>query len=392
MTKIVLVDDENIVINSLKKYISTQLSGYEIIGTFSNGADALAFLESNPADIIISDILMPQMDGLELAQQVSQLMPGAVMIILSGFSDFQYAQQAIRYNVFTYLLKPLDYRELDSVLRHAAATAVNRKATLRTHLFADDQAVQFFCDLLFGTISSAQELRRRYDSLGLPFSLEQTSGYLLKLSFDCSAERVMSNISGIMQTLSRSMESGNLFFVRHAERDLFFIALKCGAHPLGKAAQISKMVEQDHHFPCEVEIYRKFSCLKEFVCNENTFTPDDHKQNPNAQLVKKAIAYIESHYSEDISRESVATLLYLSPSHFSSLFKQETGRTFKEFLTNVRMQAAMELLSTQMSINEIAQQVGYLNRNRFIVNFKEFTSYTPTEYRKQVLSMKGEYS
>lgn len=52
----------------------------------------------------------------------------------------------------------------------------------------------------------------------------------------------------------------------------------------------------------------------------------------------------------------------------------------------------MELLRTQMSINEIAQQVGYLNRNRFIVNFKDFTSYTPTEYRKQVLSMKGEYS
>lgn len=392
MTKIVLVDDESIVINSLKKYISTQLSGYEIIGAFSNGADALAFLEDNPADIIISDILMPQMDGLELAQKISQLMPQCVMIILSGFSDFQYAQQAIRYNVFNYLVKPLDYRELDNVLSHAAATAVNRKATLRTHLFADDQTVQFFCDLLFGTISSQQELRRRYDSLGFPFSLEHTSGYLLKLSFVCSPERVMSNISGIMQTLSHSLGNENLFFVRHAEKDLFFIVLKCETQPLGKAEQPSKMVERDFHFPCEIEIYRKFSCLKEFVCNENTSTPDDNKQNPNAQLVKKAIAYIESHYSEDISRESVATLLYLSASHFSALFKQETGCTFKEFLTNVRMQAAIELLSTQMSINEIAQQVGYQNRNRFIVNFKDFTSYTPTEYRKQVLSMKGEYS
>lgn len=392
MIKIVLVDDETIVLKSLTKYISTQLPEYEIIGTFSNGADALEFLESNSADIIISDILMPQMDGLELAQNISERMPQCVMIILSGFSDFQYAQQAIRYNVFTYLLKPLDYRELDSVLSQAASTAIKRKAAMRTHLFADNQTVQFFCDLLFGVISSSPELRRRYDALSFPFPLDDTNGYLLRLRFDYPAERVISNIAAIMQVLSNSLGSKDLFYVRHAEREIFFIILRCGILSPGSSEHISKTLEKDCHLSGNIDIYRNFSSLKEFVCNDNTFTLVDHNDSSNAQLIRKAVSYIESHYSEDITRESVATLLYLSPSHFSSLFKQETGCTFKEFLTNIRMQAAMELLSTQMSINEIAQQVGYLNRNRFIVNFKDFTSYTPTEYRKQVLSMKGEYS
>lgn len=392
MTSVVIVVDESIVIHSLSKYIYTQLSDYEILGTFSNGADALCYLQSHPADIVISDILMPQMDGLELAKQISELMPQCVTIILSGFSEFQYAQQAIQYNVFTYLLKPLDYRELKNVLEQATAVAAARKSARCVRHFAADPVTQFFCDVLFDAVSSPQELRRRYDALGFCVPFEKACGYLLKVTPDCPAESIVSMIPDTLGVLRRCLETDGIYYVRHTERDLFFIVLGCASLSSGQTAHASSMLTEANRLSCNAEVYRKFASLMEFVSNDNSPNPPKHEETPNSQLIQKAIHYVETHFADDLSRESVAARLYLSPSHFSSLFKQETGCTFKEYLTNVRMQAAIKFLGTQMSVNDIARQVGYLNRNRFIVNFKDYTSYTPTEYRKQVLSMKEEDS
>lgn len=391
MTKIVLVDDESLVTVSLKTYISTQLSDYEIIGTFTNGYEALEFLEGHPADIVVADIRMPQMDGLELSRILSERMPQCVVIILSGFNEFEYAQKAIQYNVFTYILKPLDYRELGQVLGNAAIASARRKAASYATQLTGNSVGQFFRDLLFGSISSQKELSRRFRSLDFPFSLEDSCGYLLKLSVKRSTSMIMPMFSGVMDTLRLALKDSSVYYVRHTEHDFFLAVLLDSSPSQSKVDHISTLLAQHDNLSCEVKMYRRFSSLKEFVCIENSISNrTDAEISPNNQLIKKALAYIQQHYAQDLSRETVATALYLSPSHFSFLFKQETGCTFKDYLTNVRMQVAIELLSTPASINDIAERVGYPNRNRFIINFKNYTSYTPTEYRKQVLSMEDE--
>ncbi len=103
------------------------------------------------------------------------------------------------------------------------------------------------------------------------------------------------------------------------------------------------------------------------------------------QSIETAQAYIQAHYAEDITRDHVAAKVFMSGAHFSRCFKLVTKISFKNYLTEVRIQKAIELLGTNLRVHEIARQVGYANPHRFNINFKNYTSYSPTEYRIQVL-------
>lgn len=98
--------------------------------------------------------------------------------------------------------------------------------------------------------------------------------------------------------------------------------------------------------------------------------------------ILSAIEYIQNNYWRPLTRESVATACYLSPNYFSTQFRREVGVCFREYLIDLRMKKAAELLRTGMPINDVALQVGYHNRNRFIVNFRQKMGCTPSEYRK----------
>jgi len=106
MYKVLLVDDERIIVEGISRTVDWQAHNTELIGTARNGIDALQFIEANTPDIVISDIKMPGMDGLALVERLSQQYPHIAVILLSGFSEFDYAQKAMHYGVKHYLLKP----------------------------------------------------------------------------------------------------------------------------------------------------------------------------------------------------------------------------------------------------------------------------------------------
>lgn len=121
MLRVLLVDDEPFIVQGLTVLIDWNEEGYEIAGTAANGEEALEFLKENEIDIIIADIKMPVMTGLELLETLrEEKISDAYFIILSGYSDFNYAQQAIRYKCMDYMLKPVQREELIGVLRKAA--------------------------------------------------------------------------------------------------------------------------------------------------------------------------------------------------------------------------------------------------------------------------------
>ncbi|MBB6730239.1 response regulator [Cohnella zeiphila] len=116
MYKAILVDDEPVVREGLKKTIAWNEHGFELIGDYENGREAWeAACELKP-DLIVSDICMPFMDGLELAGLVATTYPYMKMIILTGYDQFEYAQQAIRLKVRDFVLKPITAREMRELL------------------------------------------------------------------------------------------------------------------------------------------------------------------------------------------------------------------------------------------------------------------------------------
>lgn len=116
MYKVLLVDDEPFIIDGLKQIIDWEEYGMEICGTAANGLEASHRLETNPADILITDIRMPKMNGLELIRHLKSRNSATRFIILSGYDDFEYLKESIQLGIENYLLKPVNQEELLATL------------------------------------------------------------------------------------------------------------------------------------------------------------------------------------------------------------------------------------------------------------------------------------
>lgn len=120
--KVLLADDENDVLAVIRRKIDWSALGLEEPMEASNGVEALELAEKVQPDIVMTDIKMPYMDGLELARQLRSLYPDIRIIILSGFDEFEYAKEAVHLNAVEYLLKPVDSAYLTSVFRKITAS------------------------------------------------------------------------------------------------------------------------------------------------------------------------------------------------------------------------------------------------------------------------------
>lgn len=116
MYRILLVDDEILVRDAIKENIDWEGLGCELTGICENGQQAAEFVKQHPVDIVLTDILMPYMDGMELSHFLHDNYPDIVIVIFSGFGEFEYAKKAIQYNVSEYLLKPVTAMELTEVI------------------------------------------------------------------------------------------------------------------------------------------------------------------------------------------------------------------------------------------------------------------------------------
>ena len=116
MMKVFLVDDEIAIRENLRNSFPWEEKGYQLVGEAPDGEMALPMLRDLNADILLTDIRMPFMDGIRLCEEVQRTMPWVERIILSGYDDFTYAQKAISLGVKEYLLKPVTARELEAAL------------------------------------------------------------------------------------------------------------------------------------------------------------------------------------------------------------------------------------------------------------------------------------
>lgn len=155
MLKMVLVDDEERVRRGITISADWETQGIEIVGEAGDGVEALMLIEELHPDIIITDIRMPEIDGLELTKKAVEMLPHVKVIILSGYEDFNYAQSAIRNGAFDYLLKPVKIEELVENVKKAGAAVINE----------------------LSKIKDEEELRRKLRE-SLPILKERYLGYL----------------------------------------------------------------------------------------------------------------------------------------------------------------------------------------------------------------------
>lgn len=132
MYKALLVDDEALTREAISENIPWEELGFELIASCENGREAMERMKEIQPDLLLTDICMPYVDGIELAHYVHENHPDTKTVIISGYDEFEYAKQAVRYQVMEYILKPITPAELTEVLLRAKESLDEKCAKTRT--------------------------------------------------------------------------------------------------------------------------------------------------------------------------------------------------------------------------------------------------------------------
>ena len=322
MVKIFLVEDEKFVREGIKNEIDWKSYGFDFVGEAADGELALPLIEMSRPDILITDIKMPFMDGLELGRIVKEKFPETVIIFLSGYDDFDYAQKAIHIGASEYLLKPISKEKLLSVLKKIKTVIISKSNNTVENIKIEDIEIDI----------------KKFDTSGF------NKGKLKEFVISGNSLDIESFVDVYMNTLGSQLKS--LIFRQYIIMDAF--------------------IELNNIFDNNVT-------EKEIFAGKNY-----------SFLLNKAKDFVEKNYMNcDISLNNVAEYIGLSPTYFSTIFKQELGINFIDYLTKTRINEAKILLrSTDKRISDIAMEVGYRDQHYFSSSFKKYQGDTPKAYRE----------
>lgn len=190
MYKLLVVDDEPLTREYLQRNITSIDERWEVCGEAADGVEALEFLSCNKVDLVVTDIKMPEMDGIKLAENISGLYPQLKVVILSGYDEFAFAREAMRFGVKDYLLKPIVSQELQSVLKKISKQIENEQnkelAFKALSNLSNDYKDQIVKNILKAIISNSNvEIKALYPLMHkLKINIIDSEGIIMLLSLD----------------------------------------------------------------------------------------------------------------------------------------------------------------------------------------------------------------
>lgn len=496
---LLIVDDEAPIRKGLSRFINWDAIDCMIEDTACDGREAIDKLKQLPIDIVITDIRMPEADGLQLARHISEHYPDIQVIILTGYADFTYAQAAIQYNVSDFLLKPISKEQVVAAVQNAQKKIIAKKQRSQADhadlSFLKDQLLQELTDrpldpaLLSRTEEYRIDLSRyclaafqmlppagdmaalkeliagqihggccyRYNNLILAIfpadPLEETpdtpisccqeliqiarSMVGMELSVGVSSihcgngsygAAVSESIHALAQNfyapsgvacydVSHSLQSSYSLTAREAlalneletailSRDFpaatavinsIFIRMKSGFAKSADAKNMCVMIyytglralakrgktppedSVSDRISHSADIFGLESIIREFL---GSLQDELDEEGAISKIVRQAISYIDSHLSETLSLDLIASAIPANPSYLSRTFKKETGQALTEYINLARVKKAKELLSAGGLLSyEVAEQVGFHDPAYFSAIFKKYTGKSPKEFR-----------
>ena len=342
MYKVIIADDEVIERTVLGKKLKKNFGDSISLRQARNGREVVSFYKEEPADILILDIEMPGVTGLEAAEQIRAMGATCGIIFLTAFDEFSYAKRAISVRALDYLLKPCDDRELIAAVEEGMRGADERRR--RAAEAATRMAMQT------GAAASAGEVQTGTGIAG-------GQGFVNR--------QVMVNgqiVAGQMSTGQDAAAAAQATAMnrempdRQMSPDISVAGLSSAAAGLPSAGSAQS---------------------KE---NENGADPGaacgvGGQQERIRQIIRRD-------YMNELSVSDIADELGYSEAYFCKLFKQYFGQSFISFLTDYRIREAKRLLTgTNISVKEAGQAVGYADANYFAKVFKRVTGQSPTDCR-----------
>ena len=367
MIKVFLVEDETIIRQGIKNNIDWRSNGFELVGEAGDGEYAYPMILKSQPDILLTDVKMPFMDGLELSRLVKKALPRTKIIVISGYNEFDYAKEAIKIGISDYLLKPVTSASLMDALKKVSDQIFEEQENSR---LLERYFINYEKYMAFPDKSDYSGVDRKLIRNFLKTGNIEECGIFIDEYFEAVGE------GNYMSLLLRQYMTMDIFYCV-----LEFIkslnAQELNTQPeLTDLKRVTKAIE-------------KADTTMEYLKELFTFALTVRDKNSGDRyglLIREAQEYIAENYgNSDFSLNMIAGYIGVSPSYFSSIFKQSTGQSLIEYLTKVRIDRACELLKcTNLRTSEIGEKVGYNDPHYFSATFKKIMGQSPKDFKARI--------
>ncbi|WP_141506212.1 response regulator [Paenibacillus luteus] len=397
MWKLVIADDEPRIRRGLLQVLPWEELGIEVVGEAEDGIEALEVAKATKPDLIFVDINMPFLDGLAFVEQL-QLEHKCLVVVITGYDEFTYAQKAVKLNVFDYVLKPVVKSQLKELIERAVIELEKNKIKEEFHAFTSKQLQSnsllirdHFLRRWMNGLLESEEVVKNIEYLQLP----------IHASTRMAVFKVVqgTNVGTVKKEWGKDLLE---FASRNIIEDLL---ADSGTHIVfedekGYIVIFSPIADESEWMKQCMAIQTKFEeILARMVIHMDRVMQDGflHADRIYNELVKGINAkgslspvvllakkFVEQAYAmPNLSLQEVADQVRVSPTYLSKLLKKEIGASFIDYLTDVRIKHAVLLMNdTSYKVYEIAEKVGYNSQHYFSNAFKKKTGVSPNSYRK----------
>lgn len=369
MYQVLVVDDEPLSRARFVRYLHT-IPNVTVIADARNGVQAVELLNSSAPDAVITDIRMPNMDGIQLTEYISCHRPEIRVVLVSAYDELEYARAAMRFGVDQYLIKPI---RLEMVQQMVAQLKLTRHQHELDRLYIRDLPrvlrEHAFTDWFAGKSDAA------FPPPGNAALLTFTPTVELPAPDDPAAELMEIAVDNIVHWAAPHATVAPVRTDGKAYRFAVVVGPFGLAHVQdGAADRITELL--NGNMTLRYELFADAEALRAAI------EPPPVTAQPDDASITKAKAFISAHLADPISRQDVAQAVYMDSSYFSRYFKKKTGVSFRDYLQNERIARVKILLKSGKRVNDACEQTGFRDRKYFNELFKKLTGMTPSEYRR----------
>lgn len=403
MLKILIVDDEQVVRVYLQSIVNWEQYDCQVVTTCENGMEALEVMAQQPIDLILTDLEMPKMNGLQLIEEIRSRGYQTKVIVLSNHSDYDLSREVMKLGALDYYVKT-NVKEADIISMIELVSEQVKKQLLQKHALEEEKRLKidnfkierktFLTTVLTGDVYYNELELSQYVKM---YHLFEPRLSLYRLRFQQPIElRQFLYVDAIIAAEFQKYDHD----VVHLTQEKILVALY-------ERTIVEEQVLMDHwlrivkniknYLRAELQASKQLlidstekliSCTKLF---QNDVPSDVSSVIAAEQLshyrpeIQSILNYIHEHYDERITLQDLSAFACLNEAYLSRLFKMETKKTINSYINELRIYKAKELLkSPNIMVKEVAQLVGIKDQLYFNRVFKKFCGENPTDYQDRV--------
>lgn len=348
MYKVMIVDDMEIVRLQLKRLkVWGEVSGFDVTEEARNGHEAFLKLQTNPVDLVITDIRMPMVDGVELLENIMKGKLVSCVVLLSEYSEFEYARKGLVLGAFDYLVKPVNIDNITKLLERAKLFILEKKEEEKKlkaydplldikqviELFESGKSVENLACSIFNKLIISEKDKTRIYNL-----IERLPEEILKVICDNMPWFIKFVDASYLKNLNNyglnsldKLRDNYLSFIKNLETKMFYLYF-------GKSY---------------------------------------------GRLVNEISIFVLKNVEGEVNLSVISHDLHMNKNYICEMFKKKTGVSFLDYMTRIKMERAKKLLrESEARSYEISYKLGYKDSEYFSRLFKKYSGVSPMEYRK----------